>query len=96
MNIKQLKTLDKKTRLKIANHFFLATAALFVMHQNVFAPDAAQAQVPFVAQAMNAQPQTPPPAFDPDQMSIDEADLSIRPDERQYSPAIARSVIVVD
>ena len=82
----QQKQIDpRKSRLKLANHFFLATAVLFVIHQNVFRPAPLAAEVSVIAQAIQYQPQTPPPGFDPEQMGNEELDLSVRPEERQYS-----------
>lgn len=87
----QSKQIDpRKRRLRIANHFFLATAALFVIHQNVFRPAPEPVEVPVIAQAVRLQPQLPPPGFDPDQSYGEGPDLSVRPEERLYSPRIER------
>lgn len=85
MKIQQKQIDPRKSRLKRANHFFLITAALFVIHQNVFRPAPPAAEVPVVAQAIQYQPHTPPPGFDPEQTSNEELDLSVRPEERPYS-----------
>lgn len=85
MKIQQKQIDPRKNRLKLANHFFLATAVLFVIHQNVFRPAPPAAEVPVIAQAIQYQPQTPPPGFDPEQMGNEDLDLSVRPEERPYS-----------
>lgn len=81
----------RKRRLRLTNHFFLLTAVLFVIHQNVFRDEVPAVEVPIVAQALNAQPQLPPPGVDPEDVSHEEVDLSQRPDERLVSPRFARS-----
>lgn len=85
MKIQQKQIDPRKSRLKLANHFFLATAVLFVIHQNVFRPAPPAAEAPMIAQAIQYQPQTPPPGFDPEQTGNEELDLSVRPEERPYS-----------
>lgn len=96
MKIQQKQIDPRKRRLKMVNHFFLVTAVLFVIHQNVFRPAAPVVEVPMIAQAIQYQPQTPPPAFDPEQMGGEELDLSVRPEERLYSPRIERVTPVRD
>lgn len=80
MNILKPKQLDKTELLQIGNHLFFITAMLFVMHQNTLHPAPAYSEVPMIAQALNMQPHTPPPTYDPEQMSGEEIDLSIRPE----------------
>ncbi|MDX5409358.1 MAG: hypothetical protein LPJ94_03935 [Thauera sp.] len=93
----QQKQIDpRKRRLKLVNHFFLLTAVLFVVYQNVMRPAPAVVEVPVVAQAIQYQPQTPPPGMDPDQLNNEEVDLSVRPEERLYSPRIERVMPVRD
>lgn len=85
MKLPRLHALDPRKRRSLANHLFFASAAcLFVIHQHVLKPEAVAETAPFVAQALNAQPRTPPPGYDPDQMSGEEyeLDLSIRPEGR--------------
>ncbi len=60
--------------LQTANHLFFIVALLFVAQQNALTAEAARSQAPFIAQALNLQPRTPPPAYDPDQLSVDELD----------------------
>ncbi len=73
--------LDRSDLSQIANHLFFMTALAFVAHQNILNTPAARAETPLVAQALHLQPRTPPPAFDPDQMSTgEEFDLSVRPE----------------
>jgi hypothetical protein len=83
----------RQRRLRLTNHFFLLTAAMFVIHQNAIRPAPPLVEVPVIAQAVQYQPQTPPPGFDPEQMTQDEIDLSIRPEERLYSPRVERAPI---
>ncbi|MDX5364509.1 MAG: hypothetical protein LPJ91_10180 [Pseudazoarcus pumilus] len=85
MKIQQKQIDPRIRRLRIANHFFLLTATLFVIHQNVFRPAPPVVEVPVLAQAIQYQPQTPPPGFDPEQTGNEELDLSVRPEERPYS-----------
>jgi len=80
MNILKKKHLDKAELLQIGNHLFFITAMLFVAHQNMLHPAPVRSEVPMIAQALNMQPRTPPPAYDPDQMSGEEIDFSIRPE----------------
>lgn len=80
----------RKRRLMLANAFFFATAVLFVIYQNVFRPAPPAVEVPMIAQTVQHQPQTPPPGFDPDQLGPEEMDLSVRPEERMYSPRVER------
>lgn len=90
MNVQPKQIDPRKRRLKLVNHFFLVTAVLFVIHQNVFRPAPPVMEVPLIAQAVQYQPQTPPPAFDPEQTTGgEELDLSVRPEERLYSPRVA-------
>lgn len=93
----QQKQIDpRKRRLKLINHFFLLTATLFVIHQNVLRPAAPAVEVPVIAQAIQFQPQTPPPGFDPEDSGSEQIDLSVRPEERLYSPRIESSPPVRD
>lgn len=93
----QQKQIDpRKRRLKLANHFFLLTATLFVIHQNVFRPAPPAVEVPVIAQAIQYQPQTPPPGFDPEDSGSEQVDLSVRPEERLYSPRVERVTPVRD
>lgn len=72
----KLLLLDRRAKLKLANHVFFATAAsLFVAHQTVLNPEEKAVEVPVVAQALNYQPQIPPPGVDPDQLTVDEIDF---------------------
>lgn len=81
----------RKRRLILANAFFLTTAALFVIHQNVTRPaPPPPVEVPVISQSVQYQPQVPPPGFDPEQINAEEIDLSIRPEERLYSPRVER------
>lgn len=96
-----MQTRDKKLdprrrRLRLANHFFLLTAVAFVVHQNVLRPAPPPVEVPVITQAVQYQPQTPPPGFDPEQTSNEEIDLSVRPEERMYSPRFERIPAVRD
>jgi len=96
MKTRQHQIDPRKRQLKLANHFFLATAVLFVIHQNVFRPAPLVVEVPVIAQAIQYQPQTPPPGFDPEDSGSEQVDLSVRPEERLYSPRIENSPIVRD
>ncbi|MGL1832211.1 hypothetical protein ACKVEX_01245 [Rhodocyclaceae bacterium SMB388] len=78
-----LKSLDRTERLQVLNHAFFITAFLFVAHQNVLTPQQVNAEVPMIAQALQMQPHTPPPGYDPDQMSSEELDLRDLPDLRE-------------
>ena len=88
MKLKAIRNRDKDNtrRLKWVNHFFFATAVLFVIHQNALHPERASVEAPIVAQALQFQPQTPPPALDLDQLSNEEIDLTIRPEQRLERP----------
>lgn len=90
MKVQQQQIDPRKRRLKRMNHFFLFSAALFVVYQNVLRPAPPVVEVPIVAQAIQYQPQTPPPGLDPEQLGNEELDLSVRPEERLYSPRIER------
>lgn len=70
-----LKSLDRTERLQVLNHAFFITAFLFVAHQNVLTPEQVNAEVPMIAQALQLQPRTPPPGYDPEQTSSEELDL---------------------
>ncbi|PKO56582.1 MAG: hypothetical protein CVU28_02440 [Betaproteobacteria bacterium HGW-Betaproteobacteria-21] len=80
MNIDKRQLPQRSELLQVANHFFFATALLFVAHQNMLHGDTGRTQPLFVAQASSLQPQTPPPGFDPDEMSVEEVDLPGSPD----------------
>lgn len=80
MNILKQKTLDKTELLQIGNHLFFITALLFVAHQNTLHPAQVRSEVPIIAQALNLQPRLPPPGYDPDQMTGEEVDVTIRPE----------------
>lgn len=54
---------------QIANHLFFIVALLFVAHQNALHAEAPTQHTAFIAQAINLQPRTPPPGFDPEQVS---------------------------
>lgn len=54
---------------QIANHLFFIVALLFVAHQNALHAEAPAQHTAFIAQAINLQPRTPPPGFDPEQVS---------------------------
>lgn len=69
-------TTERTDLLQIANHVFFMTALLFVAHQNALNADVLRSQTVFVAQALNLQPRTPPPGFDPDEMSLDALDAA--------------------
>lgn len=71
---------DKRELAQVANHLFFITAFLFVAHQNTLHPAETRVEVPMIAQALNFQPRTPPPGFDPDQVMNEEIDWSIRPE----------------
>lgn len=71
---------DKRELAQVANHLFFITAFLFVAHQNALHPAETRAEVPMIAQALHFQPRLPPPGFDPEQMSNEEIDWSIRPE----------------
>lgn len=87
----QPKQIDlRKRRLKLLNHFFLFTAVMFVVYQNVLRPAPPPVEAPIAAQAIQFQPQTPPPGIDPEDAASDEIDLSVRPEERLYSPRLER------
>lgn len=92
MKIRERKLDSRKRPLRRLNHFFLATAALFLAYQNLIRPmlepKPEPVQVPIATQAIQHQPKTPPPGVDPDQLSPEDADLSIRPEERLYSPRV--------
>lgn len=76
-----LKTLDNRERLQVLNHLFFITAFLFVANHNVLqVRPGPVAEAPLLAQTLNYLPRTPPPGMDPDQMSGEEIDLSVRPD----------------
>lgn len=90
MQTRDTKLDPRKRRLRLLNHFFLLTAVAFVVHQNVFRPAPPPVEVPAITQAVQYQPQTPPPGFDPDQLSNEEIDLSVRPEERMSSPRVER------
>lgn len=70
-----LKSLDRNERLQVLNHAFFITAFLFVAHQNVLTPQQVNAEAPMIAQALQLQPRTPPPGYDPEQMNSEEFDL---------------------
>lgn len=80
MNILKRNNVDKTELVQIGNHLFFITAMLFVAHQNMLHPAPLRSEVPMIAQALNLQPRTPPPTIDPDQVSGEEVDLSIRPE----------------
>ncbi|HLW04833.1 MAG TPA: hypothetical protein VKY38_04555 [Azoarcus sp.] len=92
MKIREYKLDSRKRRLRRLNHFFLASAALFLAYQNLIrpmlAPQPEPVQVPIATQAAQHQPQTPPPGVDPEEWSGEEVDLSVRPEERLYSPRV--------
>ena len=92
MKIREYKLDSRKQRLRRFNHFFLATAALFLAYQNLIRPmlepKPEPVQVPIATQAAQHQPQTPPPGVDPEEWSPEEIDLSARPEERLYSPRV--------
>ena len=90
MKVQQKQIDPRKRRLRLVNHFFLLTAALFVVYQNVMRPASPVVEVPIAAQAIQYQPQTPPPGIDPEQTGNEELDLSVRPEERLYSPRVER------
>ncbi|HRP24979.1 hypothetical protein [Thauera sp.] len=69
-------TAERTDLLQIANHVFFMTALLFVAHQNALNADVLRSQTVFVAQALNLQPRTPPPGFDPDEMTLDALDVA--------------------
>jgi hypothetical protein len=71
---------DKRELAQVANHLFFITAFLFVAHQNSLHPAQMRVEAPMIAQALNFQPRTPPPGFDPDQVMNEEIDWSIRPE----------------
>lgn len=76
MDIHQTRRAPRSDVLQLANHFFFITALAFVAHQNALHDEGRQAQPLFVAQAVSFQPQTPPPAFDPEEMSVEELDMA--------------------
>lgn len=80
MKIQRPRTLERNERLQIANHVIFMGGLLFIAHQNMLHPAPARTEVPIVAQALNAQPRTPPPAFDPEQVSVEEIDPSAAPE----------------
>lgn len=86
LKLLKLKSLDPKKRVRMLNHAFFASAGLlFVAQQFAFHGEARPAEVAIVAQALHLQPRTPPPAYDADQLSVDEVDvvdMSIRPEGR--------------
>jgi hypothetical protein len=96
MNVQHKQIDPRKRRLKLLNHFFLFTALLFVVYQNVLRPAPPAVEVPIIAQAIQFQPQTPPPGIDPEQTANDELDLSVRPEERLYSPQLERVAPIRD
>lgn len=67
---------ERTDLLQLANHVFFMTALLFVAHQNALTTDVVRSQTAFVAQALNLQPRTPPPGFDPDEMVLDGLDTA--------------------
>lgn len=71
---------DRRELAKVANHLFFITAFLFVAHHNTLHPAQPHVEVVMIAQALNFQPRTPPPGFDPDQVMQEEIDWSIRPE----------------
>lgn len=75
MNIDKRQLPQRSDLLQVANHFFFATALLFVAHQNALHDETGRTLPLFVAQASSLQPHTPPPGFDPDEMSVEEVDL---------------------
>ncbi len=76
---------DKRELLQVANHLSFMTIFLFmVMHQNALHPEQRHAEVPMIAQALHLQPHTPPPGMDPEQVSSEEIDLSVRPEMRPH------------
>ena len=92
MKVQQKQIDPRKRRLRLVNHFFLLTAVVFVVYQNVMRPAPAVVEVPVAAQAIQYQPQTPPPGIDPEQIGNEELDLSVRPEERLYSPRLERAM----
>jgi len=89
MKIRERKLGGRKRRLRLLNHFFLATAVLFVVYLNLIRPafePKLEPAAPVLVQAVQHQPRTPPPGVDPDQLSQDEIDLSVRPEARMVSP----------
>lgn len=74
----KLRLLDRRARIKFANHvFFVSAAVLFVVQQVVLEDEQRVVEVPVVAQALHYQPMIPPPGFDPDQLSVDEVDYAV-------------------
>lgn len=74
----KLRLLDRRARIKFANHvFFVSAAALFVVQQVAVEADQRAAELPMIAQALHYQPMIPPPGFDPDQLSVDEVDPAV-------------------
>jgi hypothetical protein len=69
-------TAEPTDLLQIANHVFFMSALLFIAHQNALNTDVVRSQTAFVAQALNLQPRTPPPGFDPDEMALDGLDIA--------------------
>jgi|GEM_PF-5449410 len=77
LRLRQLKhpLSSRQKQMRWVNHFFFATAVVFVAHQNIFSQEMSAPQLPQVAQAANMVPRTPPPVYDVDQLSVDEVEV---------------------